>query len=259
MNHSRSSVLFPLTLFFLVFMTSPGFAAQKWELSLSAAPWTAWPFTTIIEKESRSIIEYKLDKLLEFAAPVIYFQSDHERIAFESNGLALSLTLARQLGNTPWSISIEGSALHLDLPYTLDYAQRLEASGITIAQVNTLASGLARIRSFDGALGIHYRFFKRAKFHAKAAAGLHFMAMRGDISIRGESLLTTLLGDATVPFNETETMAELRSEGLDIPKLLVYPSVSLSAGWNFWKSMGLSSRLTFSQGLFLSIGLSVVF
>lgn len=259
MSHHRPLRLFSALIITLLSMTIPGPAVQKWELTLSAGPWTAWPLTTRIENECRRMIEHQMETLLKWAIPVLLIQNDREDITYNSHGLAISLALTRHLGSSPWSISLQGTSLQLDLPYTLDYIQRLELRGITLAQVDTRASGRARLRTFDSALKLHYRFFKTGRFHAETAAGLHLMALRGDVSITGQSALTSVIGDENLSFDESADMAELRDEGLEIPGLLIYPSISLSAGWRFWKGLGLSTRLTLSQGLFLSLGLTMGF
>jgi hypothetical protein len=246
-------------LLILLLVTIHAPAAGSWEITLSTGPWTAWPITTLIENECREMIEHQMENLLKWAVPVLLIQNDREDITYNSHGLAISLALSRHFGNGPWSISLEVNSLRLDLPYTLHYIQRLELRGITLVRADTKATGLARIRSIDGALGLHYRFFKKGRFYAETAAGLHLMTLRGDLSITGQSDITSVIGDEKPSFEESATMTALRDEGLKIPELLVYPSASLSAGWQVWKSLGLKTRLTFSQGLFLSLGLTAGF
>ncbi len=127
--------------------------------------------------------------------------------------------------------------------------------GITLVEAVTQGTGQARIRSFDGALGIQYRLFTHARLHADLTAGLHVMTLQGSISITGESRMTSIIGDAVIPFEDSETFEELRNDGLDVRNVLIYPSIALSLGWQFHKGLGFLTRLTFSQGLFLSLGL----
>ncbi len=237
----------------------PVSASQKWELALSGATWTAWPITPLVEHECRNMIEHVLDQLLGWTVPVLLIQNNREDIRFDSHGLTFGLALTRHFAATPWSVGLEATWLHLDLPYTLDYNQQLNVRGLTLIRADTQASGLARIRSIDGALGLHYRLLRHGRFSLVSSAGIHLMILDGDITLSGQSDINSILGDEILTFDEATTMEELRELGLNLPRLLIYPSVSLRAGWRFWSSLSLTTRLTLSQGLFLSLGLAAEF
>jgi len=234
-------------------------AAQNWEFTLSYGPWTAFPFTPLIENECRNMIDQELNTIMDWAYPLLLIRNEEEDIDFASGGGALSLSLSHHLSASPLSISLELSWLALNLPYTLSYRQSLDLLGVPIASAQTNASGQARIRSADYALWVQYRLWQTSSFTARLAVGGHLLIMRGDISLQGNCEFTSIIGDDELTFNEHKSIQDLRNGGIKVPRSLFFPSLSLNLSTRLWRPIHLQTRLVISQGLFLTAGLSLQF
>ncbi len=246
-----------ILLLLLVPASGRALAGRRLELSVSYGRWSSFPFTTLIEKQCKKMVDHELRQLLGWASTLLTLRNDKESIEFSSGGYAVRGELKYSFPASRLSASLEASWQHLDLPYDLEFQQRVELIGIPIAQAHTVASGTARIRGPDASTWIHWRVGRVRKIECSVAAGLHLMPLKGDVSLQGHSSLKTIAGDSELDLDGQETMTELREDGLNIPRVLVFPALALSASTWFSRNFGMQARLSLSQGVFLSLGLVV--
>lgn len=244
-------------LFLLVALAGPALPGRGLELSLSYGRWSSFPFTTLVESQCDKMIDYELKKLLGWVSPLLVLRNDERRIDFSSGGQAVSSALTYDFPGSRLGVSLEASWLRLDLPYRLEFRQSVELLGIPIAQAHTVANGTARVRSLDASAWIHWRLWHAQRVACSLAAGLHVMPLRGDVDLRGHTSLDTIAGAEELDLDGRQTMAELRGEGLRIPRALVFPALAFSAGYALSRNLGVKARLALSQGVFLSLGLAV--
>ncbi len=244
-------------LFLLVALAGRTLPGRGLELSVSYGLWSSFPFTTLVESQCNKMIDYEIQKLLGWASPLLTLTNDKQDIDFSSSGQAIHSTLKYNFPGSRLAVSLEASWLRLDLPFTLEFRQSVELYGFPIARARTLGSGTARIRSLDATAWVHWRVWQRKRVECSLAAGLHVMPLKGEVSLKGHASLDTIVGSEELDLDDRETMAELRSEGLHIPRALVFPALAFSAGYSLSRNLGVLARLTLSQGVFLSLGLTV--
>jgi hypothetical protein len=243
----------------LMMFTASGrtLSGRSLELSLSYGFWSSFPFTTLLESQCKKMIDYELGKLLGSVSPLLTLRSDKQSLDFSSAGYAIHSELGYHPPASRFSLSLEASWLHLDLPYDLEYRQSIELLGLPIVQAHTVASGMARIRSLDASVWLHWRIWKVKQTTGSLAAGLHVMPLKGDVSLQGDTSLESIAGDMELDLEDRQTMAELRGEGLHIPRTVVFPALAFSTRTRISRNFGMLARLSLSQGVFLSLGLMV--
>jgi hypothetical protein len=203
------------------------------------------------------MIDYEIIKQLGWVSPLLVLRNDGQSIDFSSGGHAIHAALKYDFPGSRLAVSLETSWLRLDLPYTLELRQSVELYGFPIAQAHTVGSGTARVRSLDASVWMHWRVWQMKKIACSLAAGLHIMPLKGEVDLQGHTSLKTIAGPEELDLAGRQTMAELRGEGLDIPRALIFPAIAFSARYMISRNFGLFSRLTLSQGVFLDLGLWV--
>jgi len=243
-----------ILLLLLVPATARALAGRSLELSLSYGRWSSFPFTTLIERQCKKMVDHELRMLLGWVSTLLTLRNDKQNIEFSSSGYDIRCGLKYNLPASRLSASLEASWQHLDLPYDLEFQQSLELLGFPIAQAHTVASGTARIRGLDASAWIHWRVWRARKTECAVAAGLHVMPLKGDVGLQGHSSLQTIAGDSELDLDGQETISGLRDEGLDIPRALVFPALAVSVSTWFSRNFGMLARLSLSQGVLLSLG-----
>lgn len=233
-------------------------AEGRVDIQVSYSRWTLSPFLTMLEKESKDLIEQEISRILKDTAPVAFTLIPVSAVDLSSSGSSFNVAGWYNLGDSRrFGLGILARYFDFRMPYSLKTEQAIQILDYDLAKLGLQADGDLRLRSV--ALSLLGRWAvlhgRRARLHLYG--GLTVMGFEGDLFLDQETTLETPLGTVRYAGAYDLTVEEIRSWNVDIPSLILSPSLGMSFEFKLADPLGLFLDVSGAQGVYAGAGLTI--
>lgn len=228
---------------------------RPFDIQMSCGGWSLSPFRSLVERECENLIRNEFVKLIGAAIPEVLLSPFLSSLDLSSSGRFFSLALWYRSGESRLAAGVRGDYFNFRVPYSLSVHESLELPGIPLAAMDGQGRGVIRLNGL--AVSLLGRWTALSSRHADVSlqAGLMMLPFQGRIDLDHKISLETPLGDLRYSGSFERTLAEVRALGLDVPSLLLSPSLGLDARYRLSAQAGIFINATLAQGTFYSGGL----
>ena len=228
---------------------------RSFDIQLFAGDWTLSPFRTAVERESEDLIRNECSKLIGSAIPEAFLSPVLSNVKLSSSGHFFSLALWYRIGRSRFSAGVRGDYFLIRLPYFLSVEESLGILGSPLATIKGEGRGTILLNGLAISFLGRWTPISTRRVDLSLQAGVLLLPFQGKIFLDQTTALSTPLGDSRLSGSFDHTFAEVRELGLDLPSLIVSPTLGIELRYRFIAESGIFINMTTAQGAFYAGGL----
>ncbi len=228
---------------------------RPFDIQLSYGGWSLSPFRSLVERECENLIRNEFDKMIGAAIPNVLLSPFLSSLDLSSSGRYFSLALWHRFGGSRFAAGVRGDYFYFRVPYSLSVQESIELPGIPLAAMDGHGRGAIRLNGLAVSLLGRWTALSTRRADVSLQAGLMMLPFRGRIDLDHTISVETPLGDLHYSGSFEHTFDEVRALGLDVPSLILSPSLGLEARCRLSAQAGIFVGASLSQGTFYSGGL----
>lgn len=234
-------------------------AAPAVEIRLGFGGWTLAPFHSPVESRSEDVIQDQYEALLKAALPDWAVTPVDADIELSSSGRTFYAEAWLPLKKGRFAVGIRGDLFSFRIPYTAAAHETLVIGGLPLAELWGLAAGTVTLEGFGVSLLGRWLPVSTRNFDLAVRTGVSVLPFRGRVTTAGTLRIETILGEETYSDGLNQSIAELRENNEDIPRVIFAPVLGFEAGYRFLPRWRLIALASVSQGTFYSLGIAASF
>lgn len=228
---------------------------RSFDIQLSYGGWTLSPFRAVVEKECESLIRNEFDKLVGSVIPEDFLFPFLSNVDLSSSGHFFSLALWYRFGHSRLSAGVRGDYFAFRLPYSLSVEESLKIPGFPSATIKGQGRGTVRLNGLAVSFLGRWTPLSTRRLDLSLQAGLLLLPFQGEILLDQTTALQTPLGDIRFSGGFDHTIDQVREMGLDVPSLIVSPTLGIQLRFRLTAEAGIFIDVTAAQGTFYAGGL----
>lgn len=228
---------------------------RSFDIQLSYGGWTLSPFRTVVERECEDLIRNEFDKLAGSAIPEVFLSPFLSNVDISSSGHFFSLALWYRFGQSRFSAGVRGDYFAFRLPYSLSVEESLKIPGFPPATLKGQGRGTVRLDGLAVSFLGRWTPLSTRRLNLSLQAGLLLLPFQGEILLDQTTALQTPLGDLLFSGRFDHTFDQVRELGLDVPSLIVSPTLGIELHYRLAAEAGIFINVTAAQGTFYAGGL----
>lgn len=229
--------------------------ARSFDIQLSCGGWALSPFRTVIERECENLIRNEFDKLVGTAIPGVFLSPFLSNLDLSSSGYFFSLGLWYRFGRSRFSAGVRSDYFDFRVPYTLSVEESLEMPGFPLATLKGQGRGTIRLNRLAVSFLGRWTPLSTRRTDVSLQAGLQMLPFQGEIKLDHSISLLTPLGDLRLSGSFDHTLVQIREMGLNVPSLIVSPSLEIELRYRLAAEAGIFINTTLAQGTYYAGGL----